>query len=112
MKKAKKAAEKAGDYFDEQEWYQNNLQTVLEVLEGFLFFSAVLGIVLDGGRKLDCIDGLEHLHSQSFSCYVLLLGFAGFIVWTGQKGQKIRFVNLAGSRRVIGFGVFMLCRQL
>ena len=25
MKKAKKAAEKAGEYFDEQEWYQNNL---------------------------------------------------------------------------------------
>ena len=25
MKKAKKAAEKAGDYFDEEEWYQNNL---------------------------------------------------------------------------------------
>ena len=25
MKKAKKAAEKAGDYFDEEEWYQNNI---------------------------------------------------------------------------------------
>src|SRR5579859_2471690 len=25
MKKAKKAAEKAGEYFDEEEWYQNNL---------------------------------------------------------------------------------------
>jgi len=25
MKKAKKLAEKAGEYFDEQEWYQNNL---------------------------------------------------------------------------------------
>jgi elongation factor 3 len=25
MKKARKAADKAGEYFDEQEWYQNNL---------------------------------------------------------------------------------------
>jgi hypothetical protein len=71
-----------------------------------------LGIVLDGG-EIERIDGW--IGALAFLELFLLLFFIGFrwiycLDWL-ERIEDSLMKNLAGSRRVIGFGVFMLCRH-